>query len=404
MISRTASSRSRSTRACLIGVAAIGLFAVLPSVAAANHAKKGVKVDVMTRNIFLGADLGPGLEAGDPNEFVQANGEIFREVTKTDFPRRAHILAEEIEDAQPDIVGLQEVALWREGPPDIAPALNNEPVATQVRYDFLNLLLDALNQGVYDEYGEGYEEGSYMPVVVQQEFDFEGPADENGEPGDGPNIFIPDAEINGRLTMRDVILVRVGSGIKIENATGGHFANVLEVVVGGVVTVPVTRGWTQLDATAKKKINKGKHKGKTIKKEFRFVNSHFEAFDDETQEPSIRAQQAQELLDGPANDDRAIILGDFNSDSPGVQPGDEQAYDVLLAGGFEERSTDDPLSCCVSDLFNSPPSEFDHQVDHVMTNMGDEAKLVASAVSGLKRVTGIYPSDHAGVFSTIKLK
>ena len=63
--------------------------------------------------------------------------------------------------------------------------------------------------------------------------------------------------------------------------------------------------------------------------------------------PSIRAQQAQELLDGPADDPRAIILGDFNSDSPGVQPGDEQAYDALLAGGFEERSTDDPLSCCV---------------------------------------------------------
>ena len=180
MISRSASPRSRSTRACLIGVAAIGLFAVLPSVAAANHAKKGVKVDVMTRNIFLGADLGPALDADDPDEFVEANGEIFREVTKTDFPRRAHILAEEIEDAQPDIVGLQEVALWREGPPDIGPrAQQRARSQPQVRYDFLNLLLDALNQGVYDEYGEGYEEGSYMPVVVQEEFDFEAPANEN---------------------------------------------------------------------------------------------------------------------------------------------------------------------------------------------------------------------------------
>ena len=191
MISRSASPRSRSTRACLIGVAAIGLFAVLPSVAAANHAKKGVKVDVMTRNIFLGADLGPALDADDPDEFVEANGEIFREVTKTDFPRRAHILAEEIEDAQPDIVGLQEVALWREGPPDIGPALSGVPVATEVRYDFLNLLLDALNQGKYDEYGEGYEEGSYMPVVVQEEFDFEAPANENGEPDDGPTPSSP---------------------------------------------------------------------------------------------------------------------------------------------------------------------------------------------------------------------
>ena len=50
----------------------------------------------------------------------------------------------------------------------------------------MNLLLDALNQGDYDEYGEGYEEGSYKPVVVQEEFDFEAPANENGEPNDGP--------------------------------------------------------------------------------------------------------------------------------------------------------------------------------------------------------------------------
>ena len=247
--------------------------------------------------------MGPALDADDPDEFIEANGEIFREVTQTDFPRRAHILAEEIEDAQPDIVGLQEVALWREGPPDIAPALNNEPVATQVRYDFLNLLLDALNQGKYDEYGEGYEEGSYEPVVVQEEFDFEAPANENEVDGDGPNAFIPNAEINGRLTMRDVILVRVGSGVKVQNANGGHFDNLLEVTVGGAVTVDVTRGWTQLDATAKKKVKKGKHKGKSIKKKFRFVNSHFEAFDDETQMPSIRSLQAQELLDGPADDE-----------------------------------------------------------------------------------------------------
>ena len=181
-----------------------------------------------------------------------------------------------------------------------------------------------------------------------------------------------------------------------------------DLLLGGVtphpLTVPITRGWTQLDAVAKKTIKKGKHKGSKVRKRFRFVNSHFEAFDDETQEPSIRAQQAQELLDKAANKNRAIILGDFNSDSPGVKPGDEQAYEVLLAGGFEERSTDDPLSCCVSDLFSSPPTEFDHQVDHVMSNMGRKAKLVKALVTGREQTGGIYPSDHAGVFSTLKLK
>jgi len=365
--------------------------------------KRAVKVDVMTRNVFLGADLGPALAAQNANQFIEANGEILREVDLTDFPRRAPILADEIRSKEPDLVGLQEVALWREAPPDVTPALTNTPVATTVTYDFLDLLMNELNDGFYSE-GDGYDEGGYKAVYVQEEFDFEAPANKNGEPNDGPNPFIKNAEMNGRLTMRDVILVRVGSGVKVENASGGNFENLLVVRVANAVDVPVTRGWTQFDATAKKKIKKGKNKGKKIKKSFRFVNSHFEAFDDETEEPSIRAQQAQELLDKAANKNRSIILGDFNSDSPGVQPGDEQAYEVLLAGGFEERSTDDPLSCCVSDLFTPAPEQFDHQVDHVMTNMGGKAKLKRSSVTGLTQTGGIYPSDHAGVFSTLKLK
>ena len=98
------------------------------------------------------------------------------------------------------------------------------------------------------------------------------------------------------------------------------------------------------------------------------------------------------------------MLGDFNSDVPGVQPGDEQAFETLLAGGFVRRATSDPLSCCVSDLFSAPPTEFDHQVDHVMTNRPKKVKLVGSSVTGLEQVNGIYNSDHAGVFSKLKLK
>jgi endonuclease/exonuclease/phosphatase family metal-dependent hydrolase len=365
----------------------------------------------MTRNVFLGADLGPALAAGNTNEFIEANGEILREVDQTDFPRRAEILADEIRGRKPDLVGLQEVALWRTGPSDVGPALSGTPVATTVEYDFLQLLLDELNAG-----RDPYEEGAYQVEVVQEEFDFEAPANENDVPNDNPNAaqkpFAPNAEINGRLTMRDVILKRVGSNVKTKNATGGNFENLLVVRVADVVDVPVTRGWTQLDATAKKELKKGRHKGEVVKKDFRFVNSHFEAFDDETERPSIRAQQADELIDKAANDPRSIILGDFNSDSPGVKPGDEQAYEVLLAGGLDQpyatgfrTLADHDRSCCVSDLFNSPPAEFDHQVDHVMTNMPKEkAKRLDSGVTGRSQVGGIYGSDHAGVWSKIKLK
>jgi endonuclease/exonuclease/phosphatase family metal-dependent hydrolase len=164
--------------------------------------------------------------------------------------------------------------------------------------------------------------------------------------------------------------------------------------------VPVRRGWTAGDVTVQK--GKGKEK---VKKKFRFVNTHFEAFDDETQVPSLRARQAAEVLAGPAAKKRTIMLGDFNSDTDSeVQPGDAQAFQAILNAGFERRATQSPLSCCVPNLFTSPPTEFDHQVDHIVTNMGNKAKLVNSSVTGLAQSNGIYNSDHAGIVSTLKLK
>ena len=52
----------------------------------------------------------------------------------------------------------------------------------------------------------------YTVAFIQKEFDFEAPADENQVPDDGEitnaGPDVDDAELNGRLTMRDAILVR----------------------------------------------------------------------------------------------------------------------------------------------------------------------------------------------------
>jgi Endonuclease/Exonuclease/phosphatase family len=375
-----------------LGVALIALLALIVAPAAdakpKGKNKKAVPVEVMTRNIFLGADLGPALNATSAQEFIEANGAILREVDETNFPLRAQGLAEEILEKKPDLVGIQEGAWWRTNPTPGAPHQGDDPgfIAQTNKYDFLQLLLDQLNAKTSKNY-KGYE-----LAVVGTEFDFEAPTDYDNNPSTG----LLGGEIQGRLTMRDAILVRKGGGVKVSNPQSGHFQNLFTPVISGI-TVPVTRGWVSVDAKASK--GKGKKK-KSVK--FRFVNSHFEAFDDETQRPSIRALQAQELLAGPASPKRSIILGDFNSNVPGVQPGDEQAYQTLLDGGFSERS-DAPLSCCVNDLF-APTNTFDHQVDHVMTNMGKKVKLARSVVTGTTQVNGIYNSDHAGVFSKLIVK
>jgi endonuclease/exonuclease/phosphatase family metal-dependent hydrolase len=384
----------RATRFSVIAlVAAAFVFALLPALASAgkghdphgsHHGQngKGKIVNTMTRNLYLGADLGPAIGAENLEDFVAANGQILREVTANNFPLRAEGLAEEILETKPDLVGLQEVALWRTGSPSLEPVLTGVPTATTVRYDYLAELLAELNKGP----------DRYEVVVVQEEFDLEAPADENEVAGDGPNPLIADAEINGRLTMRDVILARRGAGVQTKNPQSANFVTNLTVTVAGV-PVTVKRGWTATDA---------KVRGSGW---FRFVNTHLEAF-----QPQIRAAQAAELVapTGPATSELPVVLvGDLNSDDDTVEGEDRLAYEALLAAGMVERSTDNPLSCCLDSSLlevgkGGSEADFDHQVDHIMTRDPEIVTLVDSTVTGLQPVSGFWNSDHAGVFSALR--
>jgi endonuclease/exonuclease/phosphatase family metal-dependent hydrolase len=347
-------------------------------------------VKVMTRNIYLGADLTPAIQAKGVTAFTEATGQVLREVTANDFPVRAKGLAKEILEKEPDLVGLQEVAEWRTGPPSLEALLGgSEPHATTVRYDYLAELLKQLNKG----------KKRYRAAVVSPEFDFEAPADENGVPGDGPNSLIANAEINGRLTMRDVILAKVGPEVKVSNPRTGHFKSLLTEEISGA-KVTVTRGWTSVDATVN---------GSTP---FHFVDTHLESFDPQTVVPSIRAQQAAELVapNGPLTSGLpTILVGDLNSDTKtAVQPGDGQAYETLVKAGMRERSTYEPLGCCLNTSLlpvadGGAASQFDHKVDHIMTRDPKQVKLVNSSVTGRKPQNGFWDSDHAGLFSTLKI-
>jgi endonuclease/exonuclease/phosphatase family metal-dependent hydrolase len=356
----------------------------------AKPAAPGTELKVMTRNIYLGADLGPAIAAKSREEFVEATGAILRQVTANNFPVRAKGLAKEIIAKEPDLVGLQEVAEWRTGPPSLESLLGGHaPSATTVRYDYLTELLAALNKG----------KKRYRAVDVNPEFDFEAPGDENGIPGDGPNALIKNAEINGRLTMRDVILAKVGAGVTVSHPQKGHFKSLLVEEVSGV-PVTVTRGWVAVDVRVRGS------------QQFRFVDTHLESFDPATTVPSIRALQAKELVapGGPATSSLPVILvGDLNSDvKTEVQPGDGQAYRVLVKAGMRERSTYKPLGCCLATALlpvadGGAVSQFDHKVDHIMTRDPKQVKEVNSSVTGRSPQNGFWDSDHAGLFSTLKI-
>ncbi len=99
-------------RAATVALIAAGLAAfAAPTVAQA--AKPEGQVKVMSRNIYLGADLTQAIDAGTPIELAIAAQEIWNDVHSTLPLKRAKLQAKEIAEAKPDLVGLQEVALWR---------------------------------------------------------------------------------------------------------------------------------------------------------------------------------------------------------------------------------------------------------------------------------------------------
>lgn len=354
-------------RFALLTLTVLSAFVAAPPSATAQTARQ-TPLRVLTRNLYLGADLTPAIAAGSPGALASAAAAIWEQVQATDFPARAELLADEVEDADLTLVGLQEVALWRTGDPDGPPALGGGP-ATDVAFDYLQILLDALAaRGL-----------AFQAVVVQQEADLEAPTT---------------LGFDVRLTMRDAILARSGR-VEISNPQSANFVNNLSLpLAGGLASVTSTRGWTAVDALVDRS-------------RFRFVNTHLEAFSN-----FYRSAQAMELLAGPLHvPDRSVILvGDLNSDpddpaftEPNSPFNTTNPYDILTAGRFKDTWVLLPgngagNTCCNdADLLNPVPAMFE-RIDHVMISGGGALRPSVIGVDpGSRTATGLWPSDHAGV-------
>ena len=288
----------------------------------------------MTRNLFLGADLAPAINAPDIPTAIDGAGTVWNELQSTKFPERAVPLAREIKAlgrgsrrlaggravAQADAVGrwgeADQPARGRDARDDGRVRL---PRAAAVRAQ------------------EGRRQ--VQVAVVQEEFEAELPvdADHDDTTGTGPLAGFG-ADFDARLTMRDVILVRTGSKVKVGKARTGHYKTRYEPSVGGI-EIPVDRGWTSVEA-------------KVGTRAFRFLNTHLEAFGD----PKIREAQAKELTKGPLKTkEQVILVGDLNSgdakDHEPEQPGDELAFKALT--GFGLKNNGARQSCCFESLFDA---------------------------------------------------
>jgi endonuclease/exonuclease/phosphatase family metal-dependent hydrolase len=339
-------------RAGALAVAA----ALLLVPAAAQAAKAKPDVSVMSRNLYLGADIIKLVSATDEADQMNQVAALHKTVDQTNFPLRAKRLAREVQLNRPDLIGLQEVARYYRGAAGVHDKQTNSKT---VLYDWMKILqteLRALGQ-------------HYRVAVEQTELDIETASSE------GYDL---------RLKLGNAILVRKGSKVKVTRGFKGIFKHQLTVPLKDQ-TVTLKRGYAAVDA-------------KVAGKRFRFIDPHAEAYSD-----SDANGQFKELLATAAKSKKltTIMAGDFNS-----SPTRGTAYNTVIGAGFWDTGVK-AATCCQSETLTNATSELtaDNWIDHIVVR--PKVKVLRRVILGTRptdRIGGLWPSDHAGLVAKLRLK
>lgn len=338
--------------------AAIAIAVIGATVGEARRAP--LTVTVMTRNLYLGASLDPIVQAKSAAEAFAAVERGWAEVRANNFTVRARAIAREIAAAKPDFVGFQEAVLYRTQ----TPADFTVTHATNVALDYVKELRKAL----------AARKLKYRFLDVGSWTDAELPS------GDPPQMDI-------RLNVRDALLVRTDRKIKILRVAQGQYATTTPLFAGFVIA---KRGWVLADASL-------------AGRRFRVVTTHLESFNNDSQ-----VAQGRELATGPALRTSAptILLGDLNSRADGT--GTSTHADLLAAGlrdaWTQAHPNDVGLTCCHGEDLREPGGPFYSRIDYVLVRNGFRG--VAAGIVGEEqrdRLSGLWPSDHAGVWARLRL-
>lgn len=329
------------------------------------RARANVQRTFMTRNVFLGATLDPVMAAGSLEEVPGLVAAAWAQLEANDFPARARSLANEIAANKPDLVGLQELALFRRFPQSGDP----------IEIDYLSLLQSALAaRGLH-----------YTTAVVQSNTDVTVPMfagfDENGAPIlDGVQVVD-----------REAVLVR--SDVRFTQPRSGRYAVGLPVPMPGA-SLEIVRGWASVVVD-------------TDQGRFRFMSTHLDDY-----VPDVQVAQGAELLAMLQGETLPIVLvGDFNSRPDGTGTA---TYGMIKDAGFvdlwaQAHPRDAGYTCCrPENLWESGPLY--ERVDLVFTTPSRacgthriRGPVQASLVGDRPRdrtASGLWPSDHAGVVAS----
>ncbi len=344
------------------------IFATAPAGAVAAPEQAERRFEVMTYNLYLGASLQPLFGVSDPLVLIERAAQVFAHVEQVDFNERAVAIARQIVETSPDLVALQEVALWQTAP-------LSDPSSITTRFDFLRILLREL-----DRQGSPYE-----AVVKNQTFS-----------GALPISFTT----LGIFTDRNAIIVRSDlptSELMTANEAQGVYAHGLPVPIGDTV-VQVRRGWASVDV-----LDRGKW--------YRLIDTHLEAFN-----TLVRLAQVGELVDMMSSSPYPVVLaGDLNVYPEGIRAEDAPAWEMFgdagLVDAWVEAGEAQAFTAGQSDDLDNVPSTLDNTVDFVLHGavgyvdaVEDSGDIVGEELDDrTDTIPPLWPSDHAGVVVTLHI-
>ncbi len=369
-------------------------------------AEVGPKINVMTQNLYLGADIFRVVDAAtnpNPNpdglDVPRAVAMVYNIMLYTNFWARAEAIADEIAANKPQVIGLNEVStFYKQTPGDFM--MGNPVQASTVVIDFYTVLDAALKA-----------RGMYYQAFKVTNADVEVPMLDYAA---GPPYYLSDV----RMVDHDYILVRKGNAASLVFAK--NYATNLELTIGGVL-VKFTRGYLAVDVNVKGE-------------DYRIACTHPEV---RSAEGSVfrfvQSAQMKELLYtlnllSTYDPKPLIMVGDFNS-SPEDEEGTynhpvygplpyKPPYMQALAAGYLDTwllqsKYDEGFTSGFDEFVSDPTAVLDTRIDLVFLKRFDllldkvSCDVVGNEVSDMVPHPGypgkyLWPSDHAGVVSNIK--
>ena len=381
----------------LILITAVLSFSITPTQAAEQPIK------VMSRNLYLGADVGVAL-AKIPNMPAAAQF-MWDQVQKTDFSKRKKILAEQIRTESPDVIGIQEATIWY----------------CKAHFWSKNTEVFNFTQELLAELGGDYVIASKNGVEANNPGYSIGPIPFLTKVND-PQTFqklFGQNDADCGFQIGDALLIKKSLAQYVNQVGNSEYKDVYKVVP---TLMEIYRGYAWADITVQ---------GTNV----RFVTTHLESLWDANKVPKAADQARQLVSDLKNTKSPIVVIGDFNSDprdprpinspNPGEQPTASEkcpagssmcnAYKVMREAGFTDSGPDasepSTYSWGMNALLTGPDPKraaaakkmgnqfgFTDRLDYIFVKNG--IKVLTSKMIGQ---TAPYGTDHAGVVTELNV-